>query len=94
MQFDMSSALSKLDTGKRVEFADVRGKVSLKQLTDYLAIQLAKKGEAEFRGQCPQCRKDNRSLSINFAKNYFRCFTKGCPFKGSGVIDFLAKAMN
>lgn len=86
---DLNKVLPKLKTSERIEFADVRNLVSLKQLTDYLAIQLSKRNETEFRGNCPKCNKVN--LAINLESNYFKCFTKGCLMKGSGVIDFMNK---
>lgn len=86
---DIQSILPKLNTSERIEFADVRNLVTLKQLTDYLAIQLSNKKDSESRGKCPKCSKDN--LSINLESKYFKCFSKNCTMKGSGVIDFLNK---
>ena len=71
------------------EIERIKAEVSLVRLVESSGVKLAKKGKAELTGCCPFHDDDTPSLSVNAAKNLFRCF--GCDV-GGGPIDWVMKA--
>src|ERR1700709_719747 len=76
--------------GKYVDFGVIRTFLTVPNIVRDLDIFLSEANkDGESRGACPKCGKE-KSFSINVNTNRFRCFAKGCLFKGGGVIDFFA----
>lgn len=71
------------------EIERLKAEVSLVRLVESSGVKLAKKGKDELAGRCPFHDDDTPSLSVNAAKNLFRCF--GCD-AGGGPIDWVMKA--
>ena len=71
------------------EIERLKREVSLVRLVESAGVKLARKGKEELAGRCPFHEDDTPSLSVNAAKNLFRCF--GCDV-GGGPIDWVMKA--
>ncbi|MXP26089.1 hypothetical protein GRI39_08580 [Altererythrobacter indicus] len=71
------------------EIERLKADVSLVRLVESSGVKLARKGKDELAGRCPFHDDDTPSLSVNAAKNLFRCF--GCDASG-GPIDWVMKA--
>lgn len=71
------------------EIERLKAEVSLVRLVESAGVKLARKGKEEWTGRCPFHDDDTPSLSVNAAKNLFRCF--GCD-AGGGPIDWVMKA--
>lgn len=71
------------------EIGRIKAEVSLVRLVESSGVKLARKGKDELAGRCPFHDDDTPSLSVNSAKNLFRCF--GCDAAG-GPIDWVMKA--
>ena len=71
------------------EIERLKTEVSLVRLVESSGVKLARKGKDELAGRCPFHDDDTPSLSVNAAKNLFRCF--GCDV-GGGPIDWVMKA--
>lgn len=71
----------------RVDFADIKAKVSIVQVLDWLGIQLKPSGHDSLRGPCPFCGSDKRGFAVTPSKNLWNAFC-GCG-KGT-IIDLVA----
>ena len=71
------------------EIERLKAEVSLVRLVESAGVKLARKGKDELSGRCPFHDDEVPSLSVNAAKNLFRCF--GCD-AGGGPIDWVMKA--
>jgi len=77
---------------RAVDFAHVKGQLSLTQVLDQLGLLTRLRGRGpQRRGPCPLHRGDGRgrSFSVNLEANVFQCFDKQCGHKGD-VIDLWA----
>jgi len=75
-----------------VDFAHVKGQLSLAQVLDQLGLSTRLRGNGpQRRGACPLHRGDGRgrTFSVNLEANVFQCFDKQCGNKGD-VIDLWA----
>jgi DNA primase catalytic core len=70
------------------EIERLKVEISLVRLVEASGVKLARKGKDEMAGCCPFHADDTPSLSVNVAKNLFRCF--GCDASG-GPIDWVMK---
>lgn len=68
----------------KIDFAELREKVSITQVADWLGITVQGNG-ATLRGECPLC-KDRRSFTITPSKGLWGCFA--CGRKGS-ILDLV-----
>lgn len=69
------------------EIERLKNEVSLVRLVESAGVALQRRGQ-EMVGRCPFHADDTPSLSVNAAKNLFRCF--GCD-AGGGPIDWVMK---
>jgi hypothetical protein len=74
-----------------VSFQAVKAAVTMQMVLDHYGVSDLKSVGAELRGKCPIHRGNLRekTLSINPAKNAFRCFSRQCGARGN-VLDFVA----
>jgi transposase len=75
-----------------VDFAHVKGQLSLAQVLDQLGLSARLRGNGpQRRGACPLHRGDGRgrTFSVNLEANVFQCFAQECGQKGD-VIDLWA----
>jgi transposase len=75
-----------------VDFAHVKGQLSLARLLDQLGLMARLRGSGpQRRGACPLHRGDGRgrTFSVNLDSNVFQCFDARCGHKGD-VIDLWA----
>jgi hypothetical protein len=71
-----------------VDFAHVKGQLSLAQVLDQLGLSARLRGSgSQRRGACPLHRGDGRgrSFSVNLEANVFQCFDKQCGQKGDAI---------
>ena len=75
-----------------VDFAHVKGQLSLARVLDQLGLSARLRGSGpQRRGACPLHRGDGRgrTFSVNLEANVFQCFAQECAHKGD-VIDLWA----
>ena len=58
---------------KYIDFATLKNEVSIEQVFPMLELDLKKMGD-QWRGVCPACESDDRSLVVTPAKQAFYCF--------------------
>jgi transposase len=78
--------------GTYVDFAHLKGQLSLARVLDQLGLSARLRGRGpQRRGACPLHRGDGRgrTFSVNLDTNVFQCFEKKCGQKGD-VIDLWA----
>jgi transposase len=81
-----------VDEGTFVDFAHVKGQLSLGRVLEHLGLAARLRGSGpQRRGPCPLHRGDGRgrTFSVNLESGVFHCFDKGCGKEGD-VIDLWA----
>jgi len=78
---------------ERVDFADLRQRVTMQQVLSHLGLlDRLRGGKVQRRGPCPihgaACDR-TRCFSVNLRKNVFKCFHPPCGAQGN-VLDFWA----
>ena len=71
---------------KYIDFAILKEQVSIEQVFPMLELDLKNKGD-QWRGACPVCESDDRSLVVTPAKQAFYCFKAK---QGGDLIAFVA----
>lgn len=70
-----------------IDFQFVREQISFERVLTHLGIRDEFRGQSQLRGPCPLCQSDSRrTLSVNLAKNIYRCFNPNCS--QGNVLDF------
>jgi DNA primase len=85
---------------ERVDFKNVKAKVSMATVLSHYDVRLRRVGADEFRGKCPlpthSSTRSNDSFSFSFTRNAWSCQSASCIAARSGrvggnVIDFVAE---
>lgn len=74
-----------------VDFNEVKKAVTMLMVLDHYNIKGLNKVGEDLRGPCPIHKggPKTKHLSVNLAKNAFKCFSSNCPARGN-VLDFVA----
>jgi len=72
-----------------VNFADLKAKVTIEQVLEWLGVTLKKSGE-QLRGSCPICNSSSdRCFVVTPSKGLYHCFESSCG-KGGDLIQLVA----